>query len=133
MQKEFDHTVEKRDPKTGRVISRNDYIMRVGHNGTEYERPPGSGMIYDPTGTLIRDEYKERRELEAKAASEKAEAEKAAKLAADNAEKQKIIDAAKAEADELRRQIVAEAQAEADAIKAEANKALEEATAPKGK
>ncbi len=108
----FDHRVHITDPKTGKVVEENHYILRINADGTTYERPPGSGMIYDPTGALIKDGQKEKRELAA--AKAKADAEVAA------AKKKAEDDARAAELDAEKQAILAEAKAEAEKIIAEA-------------
>lgn len=117
---EFDHRVEIRDPRTGQIVQHQPYVLHIGPGKREYERPPGSGVFFDSTGAMIRDDGKEKREAAAKALEAKKNAEKAALLAEVEQEKQAILDAARKEADDLRRQLVADAQVEAEAIKAEA-------------
>ena len=53
----FDLVVTKRHPKTGLVIERNPYILRVcgeGTNRTQYlERPKGSGNLWNFKGEAV--------------------------------------------------------------------------------
>lgn len=94
---DFDHTVEFRDSKSGQVIRRNDYVLKISGAGREYERPPGSGLIYAPDGALLRDEGKEKREqLEAQAKA-KAEAEQAEIAKAKAKEREELLESVRAE------------------------------------
>lgn len=49
----FDLNVHKRDGK-GNIYQEDHYRLTVVHGKKEFERPPGSGFIYDEAGTLIR-------------------------------------------------------------------------------
>lgn len=71
MSQGFDLAVTKREPKTGRVLSVDDYIMTIDKDGTRFERPPHSGMFYDASGKCIKDSSAEREKL----AKEKSEAD----------------------------------------------------------
>lgn len=123
-QPQFDHQTIFRDGKTGAITREAHYIMSVGPQGVEYESPPGSGMIYNPRGELLKDGQKEKREAEALRFA----AEEAALEAAKKAEKEAYW----AEVEKEKSALMAAARAEAEAIKAEAIKAeaLETATKP---
>lgn len=64
--KKFDITVTHRDPKTGLVVKKTPYILRVcGEQGSDqkaryWERPAGSGNLFDksdnPVGRWIYEE-----------------------------------------------------------------------------
>lgn len=102
----FDLRTEIRDPKTGKLISYQPYRLMVSPEGEFFERPPGSGKLYDRSGTLIRDREAE----QAEAARKKAEADKVAAEAKAKADAEALAQAeAKAEAEKL----AAEAQANA--------------------
>lgn len=60
--KGFDLNVHVRNGK-GEIIEENHYILRIEGDKREFERPPGSGLIYDEAGTLLR---KEKGEAKAK-------------------------------------------------------------------
>lgn len=54
----FDHTVAIKDAKSGNIIGRNDYVASFekqsdGTTKVEYERPPGSGKKFYPSGERI--------------------------------------------------------------------------------
>lgn len=56
--KGFDLTVTHRDPKTGVIVRRDPYILRVtaaaeGGKSRLYERPAGSGNLWDRKGEPI--------------------------------------------------------------------------------
>ena len=79
----FDLVVTKKEPKTGKVISQDPYIMHVDKDGTFFERPPHSGKFYDITNQLVKDtspeglkatEAKAQEALKAQEAKEKAAA-----------------------------------------------------------
>lgn len=53
MSKNFDITVTRYDSKTGKVTEHSPYILRVSDKGQIYERPPHSGIFYNPDGTLL--------------------------------------------------------------------------------
>lgn len=53
--KGFDLNVHVRNGK-GEIIEENHYILRIEGDKREFERPPGSGLIYDEAGTLLRRE-----------------------------------------------------------------------------
>ena len=106
--KQFDLTTEIRDSKTGAILKEMPYEMHVDANGTTFEAPPKSGMIYNVRGELIKDGLKEKREAEEKAKSdalarekEKKDADRAAQLAEIAKEKEEIIAQAKAEAEAI--------------------------------
>lgn len=50
---QFDLTTHRRDGK-GKIVDENHYLLTVINGVHEYERPPGSGFIYDAAGTLIK-------------------------------------------------------------------------------
>ncbi len=51
----FDLVVDVRDPRTGQVTHRNDYIMRISADeGTLYERPPHSGNWFHGNGVQLK-------------------------------------------------------------------------------
>ena len=68
----FDLKVHNHDPKTGRLISSNDYKLIISNEGRFFERPPGSGLLYTEDGKLARDLNKEKADAQAKADAEAA-------------------------------------------------------------
>ena len=48
----FDLIVDVREPKTGKIINRIDYVLHISKDGSFYERPPGSGTLYNMDGSL---------------------------------------------------------------------------------
>lgn len=50
---QFDLKTHVRDGK-GKITHENHYILNVVNHVQEFERPPGSGYIYDSSGKLIR-------------------------------------------------------------------------------
>lgn len=56
--KGFDLNVHVRNGK-GEIVEENHYILRINGDVREFERPPGSGIIYDEAGTLLRREKRE--------------------------------------------------------------------------
>lgn len=106
---EFDLKVQHRDPKTGDMVKEAHYVRKVSaKDGTTYEAPPRSGFIYNEKGELIADQNREKRmkaeeekiAAEAKAKSDAEEAVKA-KEAENQAIRQRIIDEAKKEAEDI--------------------------------
>ena len=57
-QKVFDYKTVHQCPKTGKILRRTDYVMTIDTNGTRFESPPKSGMIYNSKGELIHDGQK---------------------------------------------------------------------------
>ena len=124
-QKQFNHQVVYRDPKTGATIKEEHYVMNVSPSGTTYESPPGSGMVYNTRGELLKDGLLEKREAEAKKQAQ----EELEVLKAKEAERVALM----AEVEKQKAEIIAAAKAEANAILSEAD-AIRSAVEPlKGK
>lgn len=64
--KGFDLTVHKRDPKTGLVVDANPYRLRCIGSMKIFERPIGSGNIWnkkgEPAGRFVDGKYDEKAE-----------------------------------------------------------------------
>jgi hypothetical protein len=51
----FDLVVHTREPKTGKIIQEQPYVLHCDKDsGWLFERPPGSGFMYAQDNTLIK-------------------------------------------------------------------------------
>lgn len=55
----FDHRVEIREPKTGKVVEQKHYILHINKEGIRYESPPHTGKFFNAQGVLVKDLSKE--------------------------------------------------------------------------
>lgn len=104
----FDHRVEIRDQKTGKIVEHRPYILHINKAGSHYEWPPHSGRFYDTQGVLVKDVPAE---LTAKIAQHKAQMAKAETAAAPVIEQEAVVPVETEVVDPI-----ASAEAEAQAI-----------------